>query len=341
MEGLKYQLKSILKDKMALLSFFLPIVMAVLVNLLSTGSIITATNLRFAIIQNNLPVQKENCLAEYGVVIKCGSEQDLNKIVINPAHETIGVVYSKKNDEIKTILSGDETSNIKESAKYISLIVNKPAFPFNVTLLPKPNATIEFKHLLIALVMVTALFIGCTFNIMNIVSEKENGIDYVNQILPMSFSKYIFQKTFLGFICSFVVSIITAFICLNMSKNFLGNLLLIALSSFMASIIGLFISRISENLMLAIVYIKIVMIVFIAVPLVVYLFAPDNDLRLLFNVIPSYTVFDGLMKTMNSNSSSVVINIIVLILHCVIWLKVYFNIDKREYNKVIFTIGDN
>lgn len=328
MEGLKYQLKSISKDKMAVLSFFLPIIMAVLVNLLSTGSIITATNLRFAVIQNNIPVQMEDCLEKYGVVKKCSSEQELNKIVINPADETIGIIYNERMNEIRTILSGDETSNIKESAKYIPLVLEKPTFSFNVTLLPKPNAIMEFKYLLTALVMVTALFIGCTFNIMNIVSEKEEGIDYVNQILPMSFSKYIFQKTSLGFLCSFAVSIITAFICLNMSKNFLGNLLLIALSSFMASIIGLFIAKISENLMLAIVYIKITMIVFIAVPLVVYLFVQDNNLRLLFNIIPSYTVFDGLMKIMNGNASSVIINIIVLILHCVIWLKIYFHIDK-------------
>ncbi len=329
MEGLKYQLKSISKDKMSLLSFFLPIVMAVLINLLSTGSIIEAVNLRFAVVQNNLPVKIEDCLENYGTVIKCSSNNELNKIVINPADETVGVIYSKENDEIKTILSGDETSNIKESAKYIPLVLDEPAFPFNVTFLPKPNAIMEFRYLLTALVMVTALFIGCTFNIMNIVSEKENGIDYINQILPMSFSKYIFQKTSLGFICSFTVSIITAFICLNMSKNFLGNVMLIALSSFMASIIGLFISRMSENLMLAIVYIKIAMIIFIAIPLVVYLFFSDNNLRLLFNVIPSYTVFDGLMKIMSSNSSSVIMNFIVLILHCVIWIRVYFYIAKK------------
>jgi hypothetical protein len=43
------------------------------------------------------------------------------------------------------------------------------------------------------------MFMGCTFNSMNIIGEKEDGIALVNQILPMNTRTYILQKLALGF----------------------------------------------------------------------------------------------------------------------------------------------
>ena len=39
--------------------------------------------------------------------------------------------------------------------------------------------------------LITAMFMGCTFNAMNIISEKENGVTLVNEILPMTSRQYV------------------------------------------------------------------------------------------------------------------------------------------------------
>ena len=53
-------------------------------------------------------------------------------------------------------------------------------------------------------------------------------------------------------------------------------LALIVLSAFVAAMVGLFVGRISEGMMAGVVYIKIVMIVFMAVPLLRHLAMSGN-----------------------------------------------------------------
>ena len=55
------------------------------------------------------------------------------------------------------------------------------------------------QNIFIAMTLIVAMFMGCTFNAMNMISEKENGIDLVNQILPMTQSGYEMQKISVGF----------------------------------------------------------------------------------------------------------------------------------------------
>ncbi len=65
---------------------------------------------------------------------------------------------------------------------------------------------------------------------------------------------------------------ITVFICLDISiLDMIMMLLLVVFSAFISSLIGLFIGKLSEGLMVGIVYIKIVMILFIGTPLLIYL----------------------------------------------------------------------
>ena len=53
-----------------------------------------------------------------------------------------------------------------------------------------------FQNIFIAATLIVAMFMGCTFNAMNIIEEKESGVALVNQILPMTHSRYIIQKIF-------------------------------------------------------------------------------------------------------------------------------------------------
>lgn len=67
------------------------------------------------------------------------------------------------------------------------------------------------KSLLIVITLVTAMFMGCTFNSMNMIGEKEDGVSLVNQILPMDARTYIFQKLALGCIGGIASTLATAF----------------------------------------------------------------------------------------------------------------------------------
>lgn len=101
-------------------------------------------------------------------------------------------------------------------------------------------------------------------------------------------------------------------------------LTLIVLSAFVAALIGLFIGRISEGLMTGVVYIKIVMIVFMAIPLLKYLIAEGNEvvLRLCY-LIPSSATFEGIMDLANGRTATAGKDIVILFAHCVVWLLFY------------------
>ncbi len=65
--------------------------------------------------------------------------------------------------------------------------------------------------------LITAMFMGCTFNAMNIISEKENGVALVNEILPMTSRQYVIQKIFIGFVFGCLSAMVTAAIGFRLS----------------------------------------------------------------------------------------------------------------------------
>ena len=78
-------------------------------------------------------------------------------------------------------------------------------------------------------------------------------------------------------------------------KHALLMLTLIILSAFTAALIGLFIGKFSESLMEGVVYIKIIMIIFMAVPLVSYLLGARGLISVFCYFVPSSASFEGIM----------------------------------------------
>ena len=100
-------------------------------------------------------------------------------------------------------------------------------------------------------------------------------------------------------------------------------LLLILLSAFIAALSGLFIAGFSESLMVGIMYIKLVMILFLAPPILFYLLLPAGGaLRALTYLLPSSATFYGLMKLLNG-SGSLGNELAVLAAHCAVWFLLY------------------
>lgn len=59
---------------------------------------------------------------------------------------------------------------------------------------------IRMGELLVLAVLIVAMFTGCTFNAMNVIAEKEEGVSFINEVLPMTPGQYVRQKIAAGFL---------------------------------------------------------------------------------------------------------------------------------------------
>ena len=335
MGGLIYQLKSVRKDKFCIMSFLLPLIVAFILNFIGTIDFSTLSEFHFGIVQGDFPTGAISWLERYGSVTEYKTRDDLIAAVNDPSTNFIGV--EADSNDIKTMLSGDEMDLWRQTADTLPALYRdyKNAEEITVTILERPDPMEGLQNIFIAATLIVAMFMGCTFNAMNIIEEKESGVALVNQILPMTHSQYIIQKIFVGFVCGGLSAIFTACICFRLSiQSAVFMLTLIILSAFVAALIGLFIGEFAENLMVGVVYIKIVLIIFIAVPLLSYLLGA-NGLALIFcNLIPSNATFEGIMSLANGTEQIITKDILILMAHCLVWFWLYLAISKcKKKNK--------
>ncbi len=103
------------------------------------------------------------------------------------------------------------------------------------------------------------------------------------------------------------------------------------LPAFVSILIGLFVGRISDGLMAGVVYIKIMMIVFMAVPILYYLAGTGNKiLACICYLIPSSATFEGIMDLANGGTGIIGEDIAILAAHCVVWFLLYLLISKCQ-----------
>lgn len=332
MKGLRYQLKSVLHDKFCLMAFLLPIVVAVALNFVGAIDFSTLGELHFGVLKGDLPTQTVTWLEQYGSVATYPTVEELADAIKEPSTNLIGV--EADGSSIKTILSGDELDIFRQTADTLPGLYEQrnTAVQTEVYVLERPNVMAVFQDMFIAVTLIVAMFMGCTFNAMNMISEKEDGVAFINEILPMTHSQYIMQKLFVGFICGCLSSIITVCICLRLSmQNVALMLVLIVLSAFVAALIGVFIGRASSGLMVGVVYIKIVMLLFIAVPILSFLVGISQPLlSAACYLVPSQATFEGIMELSTGSGKVAVKDIFILAVHCLLWFLLYLLKSKRQ-----------
>ena len=324
MKGLKYQLKSVLRDKFCLMTFLLPILIAAALNLMGSIDLSSLGELHFGVLENDLSPQIISWLERYGPVTAYGTQEELSAAVRDPSTNIIGV--KADGDSLKTAIAGDELDIFQQAAATLPALYEQRtgAERAKVLTLERPDILESFQDIFIPAVLIVAMFMGCTFNAMNIISEKEDGVAFVNEILPITPNQYILQKVVVGFLFGSLSSIAAACICFRLSwQNYGMMLVVIVLSSFVAAMIGLFIGRFSEGLMIGVVYIKIVMLVFIAVPIVCALIGMSGPLAVICNIVPSQPAFDGIMALSAGDIGRAVKNVGILAIHCAAWFALY------------------
>lgn len=336
MKGLKYQLKSIRRDKMCILTFLLPVIVGIAINLLSGVSFQSMGETAFGVLENNISADTVEWLQSNGTVTQYETLDELREAVNNPSTQMIGVLQT--GNAIQTFLSGDELEVNRRIADTLPQIYENriEQLSFDKTIIPvKTDNNEGLKSLLIVLTLVTAMFMGCTFNAMNIISEKEDGIEFINQVLPTTTKSYVVQKMLLGFIGGSVSTIVTAFICLRIEAvQILPFLLIVLFSAYISALIGLFIGYFSDGLMVGIVYIKIIMILFLAPPIFFYLTVPDDSILFILSyLIPSSATFYGVMDLANGGTAVIGKDMVILVAHCIFWFLTYLFISERQKNR--------
>lgn len=324
MKGLKFQMKSILRDKFCLMTFLLPVLAAVALRLIGSIDMSSLGELHFSVLEDDLPPQTVTWLERYGPVTVCGTQEELATVINESSTNVIGV--RTDGDSLKTAIAGDELNIFQQAAATLPILYEQreAAGQVRVWTLERPDILEHLQDIFIPAVLIVAMFMGCTFNAMNIISEKEEGVAFVNEILPMTPSQYIWQKVALGFFFGSLSSIVTACICFQLSWQNLGLLLeLIVLSAFVAALIGLFIGKFSEGLMIGAIYIKIVMLLFLAVPLVCALIGVSGPLAVLCNIVPSQPAFEGIMALSAGSMGTAMRDIGILAMHGIIWFALY------------------
>ncbi len=330
MKGLKYQLKSVLKDKFCLMTFLLPIVVAVALNFMGSIDLSSLGEHHFGVLENDLSSETIAWLERYGPVTVYKTQEELTVAINEPSTNIIGV--KADGVSIKTVIAGDELDIFRQAAVTLPALYEQREWVEKVEIqtLERPDILESFQDIFIPAVLIVAMFMGCTFNAMNIISEKEDGVAFVNKILPMTPSQYILQKVVVGFLFGSLSSIVTACICFRLSWQNFGLLPLIVLSSFVAALIGLFIGKLSESLMTGVVYIKIAMLAFLAVPIVCALIGVNGPLAVICNIVPSQPAFDGIMALSAGNMGTAIKDIGILAIHCAAWFVLYILIFARH-----------
>lgn len=332
MKGLIYQLKSVQKDKFCIMSFLLPIVVAIALNFVGSIDLSSLGEFQFGVVAHDAAAEMESWLERYGSVTVYQTRNELISAINEPSTNLIGVEMD--GNGIKTILSGDELAMWQQAAGTLPTLYEQreAAAQTSVQILERPDILAGYQNIFVAITLIVAMFMGCTFNAMNIISEKEDGVALINEILPMTSRQYVLQKIFIGFVFGCLSAIVTAAICFKLPPAGAAVMLaLIVLSAFVSALIGLFVGRISDGLMVGVVYIKIVMIVFMAVPILYYLVgAGSKVLSCICYFIPSSATFEGIMDLANGGATIAAKDIVILAVHCVFWFLLYLLISKRQ-----------
>lgn len=332
MKGLKYQLKNIQHDKMCILTFLLPIIVGIVISFISDSTFSTISQNTFGVVEDAVSQEFKDWLEGMGKVTMFKNEAELKSAVLEPSTQMIGVF--QKGGGLKTILAGDELELNRIIADSLPVLFEnrKAVSDIKITVMQKAGKNDGLKRLLIVITMVTAMFMGCTFNAMNMISEKEDGITFIKDVMPITDREYIVQKTLLGLLGGIISTAATALACVRIEYKYILPLLaVIILATFIAALIGMFIGRYSGGLMVGIVYIKVIMILFIAPPILFYLTVSKGGiLHTMSYILPSSAAFYSMMDLIGGEAHSIGKNLLILLGHCIIWTVVFQKLNKRN-----------
>ena len=150
----------------------------------------------------------QNLMADRSIRVSGGSGLFYYTVLCNYAN--FRTSYLRIDGIGYTVYPGEWICTVKELTAWFRTRFQRQA----VSILDEPQKRHLISYLLegifIPAVLIAAMFMGCTFNAVNIISEKEDGVAFVNEILPVTPSQYILQKVVVGFLFGSLSSIATS-----------------------------------------------------------------------------------------------------------------------------------
>ena len=83
------------------------------------------------------------------------------------------------------------------------------------------------------------------------------------------------------------------------------------------------------------IYIKIVMLLFLAVPLVCALIGVSGPLAVICNIVPSQPAFEGIMALSAGSMGTAMKDTGILAVHCIAWFVLYVLLSARRNKQAV------
>jgi len=236
-----------------------------------------------------------------------------------------------RDNVVKVIFEGNEPQSILNSYTPILESIFNENPQLNITTRQVgENQPILYGVMTIIIVM-TAIFLGGTVSGFNIISEKDTNVIRSMAVSPLKMRDFVIARGIIATSISVVIGLLSSLILVGFAVDFSKVLLLLLASSSMAVIISLLIGRIANNQINSIAAIKVVMPVFITLPLA-SLFIP-KVWHLVLYPLPNYWAFIGLQHIFLSEGSTswFYISIAMLFLISNIYLVAISKIMKKHF----------
>ncbi|MCM1989365.1 ABC transporter permease [Oceanirhabdus seepicola] len=325
--SLYIQSKFVLRDKIIIISILLPIFLGIFIRVY-TPDMMTVGN-QIAVIKDDLSDETIKKLREIAIVTEFSDLNEVKERVLVTKDEIIGVVLEHSAGDYKYVLEGNETTRALKDLDVIDnyLRGNNTVNKLSTEILP--NSDNEMKYFLMTLTMIIALYMGSTLIAFNIIEENECGINNINKILPVSTKQYIIYKIIVGLIGTILITSVTGVILIG--KAYFQYLFLFSLiSACCSSCLGLYLGLFSKDLISGIIYIKVILLVFIFVPVIGFIMPNEFTVfKKLFYLIPTYSMFEGFWSIIKfGDVTSMIKNMAIVLAHTVIGYVAYYYISK-------------
>jgi len=152
--------------------------------------------------------------------------------------------------------------------------------------------------LMSTIIIMTALFLGGTVSGFNMVAEKDTKVIRSMAVTPLKMHTYLFSRGIVAIVTSLIIGLLSAIILSGITVNYFNLTLVLLASSPLIVIITLMIGRLADNQINSIAAIKIIMPVYLTLPLA-SLFIPQS-LQVILYPLPNYWAFISLQSVFNA-----------------------------------------
>ncbi|MEW9121336.1 MAG: ABC transporter permease [Thermotaleaceae bacterium] len=251
------------------------------------------------IVEDSIPLKYISQLEAYGTVEVIQSKEGvINRV--NKTDAVPGIIL--EDNQPKIIFEGNEPQGVIDNYITIFEKVLNQNTEYALSLKTISDRTPMFYGLTTIIIIMTALFLGGTVAGFNIVTEKDTKVIKSMAVTPLKMSTYMFSRGLVAIITSIIIGILSAMILSGTSINYVKLVLTLISSSPLVVIIALLIGRMADNQINSIAAIKVIMPVYLTLPLA-SLFIP-KAFQVLLYPLPNYWTFYSLQHIFLSEGAS-------------------------------------